>query len=76
MDLLAGQEITFQSASGHALPARLRRVRLTHLSLGTFDVEVGFSTTPVRNLLGRDFFSLIQVGFRESRFTLYITPQP
>lgn len=76
-DLLAGQEIVFQSTTGAALAARLHRVRLSHPSLGSFDVEVGFSTGPIgRNLLGRDFFSIVQIGFRESRLTLFVTGEP
>lgn len=77
IDLLAGEEIPFQSATGHALLARLHLVRVSHPSLGSFDVELGFSTGPLgRNLLGRDFFSFTQIGFRERRLTLYITALP
>jgi hypothetical protein len=50
-DLFAGQEVTFQSTVGAALAARLHPVRLSHPSLGTFDVQVGFSTGPIGRLL-------------------------
>jgi len=76
-DLFAGHQIAFQSTAGLALEARLHPVRLSHPALGFFDLEVGFSTAPIRrNLLGRDFFSRVQIGFRESRLALYISPQP
>jgi hypothetical protein len=77
IDLLDGHGITFQSVSGHRLAARLHPVRISHPSLGSFDFEVGFSTGAIaRNLLGRDFFSRVQIGFRESRLTLYVTALP
>lgn len=77
IELLSGREITFQSTAGSSLTARLHSVRLSHPSLGSFGVDVGFSMGPIgRNLLGRDFFALMQIGFRESRLTLYMTAQP
>jgi hypothetical protein len=48
-----------------------------HPDLGSFTLEVGFSSTDIhRNLLGRDFFNLAQIGFRERFLTLYVTPAP
>jgi hypothetical protein len=38
---------------------------------------VGFSSGEIhRNLLGRDFFNLAQIGFRERHLTFFITPSP
>lgn len=77
IDLLAGQCISLQSPTGYALPARLHPVRIVHTLLGSFTIEVAFSTGPIgRNLLGRDFFSRVQIGFRESRLDLYVTALP
>lgn len=77
IDLLTGQEISFQPATGPGLEGRLHAVRLSHSSLGVFDIQVAFSMGPfARNLLGRDFFSLLQIGFRESNATLYVTVAP
>lgn len=77
LDLLSGEEFTFQSTAGASLTARLHPVRLSHASLGSFDLEVGFSTGHIaRNLLGRDFFSLLQIGSREHHSTLYVTTEP
>lgn len=76
-DLFGGPEIPFQSTVGAALTARLHPVRLSHPALGLLDLEMAFSTAHInRNLLGRDFFSRAQIGFRESRLALYITAQP
>ena len=55
-----------------------RKDTISHHLIGSLYVDVGFSTGGhlARNLLGRDFFSRVQVGFRESRLTLYIAAQP
>jgi len=52
-------------------------VRLSHPDLSDFDLEVGFSTVPLRrNLLGRDFFSMVQIGFRERHQVFYVKAEP
>ena len=39
-----------------------------HDSLGVNELMIAFSETRLtRNLLGRDFFNLFQIGFRERR---------
>ena len=63
--------------AGGVLPATLHAVQLSHADLGTFELEVAFSTTEIRrNLLGRDFFDLVQIGFREHHLAFFITPTP
>ena len=53
------------------MEACLHAVRLSHPELGCFDLEIGFSPFPLRrNLLGRDFFNLVQIGFRERQQAL------
>ncbi len=77
IDVLSGPDLTFQNTTGSRLVATLHPVRLTHPDLGSFTLEVGFSTTDIyRNLLGRDFFNLVQIGFRERFLTLFVTPSP
>lgn len=77
IDLLQGRQYGFQSTSGTGISARLHRVILSHALLGDFQLEVGFSLSQIRrNLLGRDFFDLIQVGFREHQLTFYVSPRP
>ena len=77
LDLMAGRRLSFASATGMSIEAMLHAVRLSHPELGHFDLEVGFSTAPLRrNLLGRDFFDLAQIGFRERHLVFYVTPEP
>ncbi len=73
LDLFDGRRLPFASS----IEALLHAVRLSHPELGDFDLELGFSTVPLRrNLLGRDFFNLVQIGFRERRLVFYVTPEP
>jgi len=77
MDLFAGRAQTYVGTSGNRIDARLHGVRISHPDLGEFDLVVGFSTGPIgRNLLGRDFLNLIQIGFRERHSLFFITPEP
>jgi len=77
IDILTGPRVVFQATTGGILTARFHPVRLAHPDLGSFDLEVGFSTTNIRrNLLGRDFFDLAQIGFRERHLTFYVTSAP
>ena len=77
LELLAGRPTRFSWTAGAPVEARLHRVRLSHPLLGDFPLEVGFSLDPIRrNLLGRDFFAYIQIGFREQRLSFYIEPVP
>ena len=77
LDLLAGPSIRYVNAMGHGLTATRHPILLRHVELGDFELEVGFSSAPIhRNLLGRDFFNLVQIGFRERRLELLIEPTP
>lgn len=77
LDLLAGTRTPYQPTSGPGIDGYLHPVRLLHDDLGEFDMQIGFSHGPIkRNLLGRDFFEHIQIGFRESRTSFFVTPQP
>jgi len=78
INLLDGTLRRYGSAIvGVGIDARIHRVRLEHTELGTFELDVGFSMGPIsRNLLGRDFFRLIQLGFREYHQTLFVEPTP
>lgn len=77
IDVLGGPELSFSTMAGGVLAARLHPIRLTHADLGTFELEVAFSTAEVRrNVLGRDFFDLVQIGFREHHLRFFVTPSP
>jgi len=76
LDLFHGRRLRFASATGMSIEALLHPVRLSHPEIGDFDLEIGFSTVPLhRNLLGRDFFNLVQIGFRERHLLFYVTPE-
>ena len=77
LDVLGGRRITFETMGGGLLPAALHEVQLTHPQLGNFELEIAFSSGEIRrNLLGRDFFDLVQIGFREHFLTFFVTPVP
>jgi hypothetical protein len=75
--LLEGTPKIYSPAAGPGVNARMHRIRLSNASLGAFEMEIGFSVDDIRrNLLGRDFFNLIQLGFREHQQTFHILPAP
>ncbi len=77
LDLLRGRQLTFETMAGSVFPTTLHTVEISHRELGKFELEVAFSTAEIRrNLLGRDFFDLVQIGFREHHLTLFVTPSP
>jgi hypothetical protein len=77
IDLLSGEQKRYESTIGSSIPATLHAVRLEHLDVGAFELTVGFSSSRIkRNLLGRDFFNLAQIGFREHHLAFFITPRP
>jgi hypothetical protein len=77
LDLMAGPEVNLRAATGVALSARIHRVNLSHPQLGRFTLDAAISTVPIRhNLLGRDFFQHLQIGFREFHHTFLIANAP
>ena len=76
LDILAGTQIGYETTMGTVLTATMHHVRLSHAELGEFELEVGFTSVDIkRNLLGRDFFNLVQVGFRERYQVFYASPE-
>lgn len=77
IDVLSGPQLVYQTTMGARLVATLHPVQLMHPELGLFRLEVGFSTSDIqRNLLGRDFFDLVQIGFRERHRMIFLSPTP
>jgi hypothetical protein len=77
IDLMDGTRVPFASAAGFSIEGIIHPVRLSHPELGEFDLDIGFSTVPLRrNLLGRDFFNLVQIGFRERHQVFYVKTEP
>jgi len=76
LELDRGEVQVYSSSTGAELRARLHRVRLGNKELGEHEMTIGFSERRiVRNLLGRDFFSLFQIGFREKHTTLLLAAE-
>jgi hypothetical protein len=72
-DLLSGTERKYGPIVGPTIVGRVHRIRLAHPAVGTFDLDVGFSTQEIRReILGRDFFNLVQIGFRERYLSYYL----
>lgn len=77
LDMGNGPERRYQTTAGTSITARVQRVVLVHDALGRFELEIGFSLSPIsRNLLGRDFFDKVQIGFREHHLTFLVRPKP
>jgi hypothetical protein len=66
IDLMSGPELDLSPAWGFRFAARIHKLDLIHPDLGRFALDAAISTVPIRrNLLGRDFFRHLQIGFRE-----------
>lgn len=75
--LAGGAPFKFKLMNGSFLDAKILSVILAHPDLGNFPIDLRFSVNPVqRNVLGRDFFDLVQIGFREHAFETYLTSTP
>lgn len=62
---------------GDGVDAYLHNVRLSLPDVIEFELEIGFTIGTIRrNLLGRNFFDLAQIGFRERRREYYLTFTP
>jgi len=74
--LLSGNERKYGPVVGPTIIGRVHRIRLSHPTVGNFDLDVGFSTQEIhREILGRDFFNLVQIGFRERYLSYYLTTE-
>jgi len=76
-ELLTANWKSFSPTAGDGIVGYLHRVRLDVPDIGNFELEVGFSDRQIRrNLLGRDFFNLIQIGFRETQLQYFLNTTP
>lgn len=74
--LINDRRRTFYSTAGSSVRAYLHPVRMPVPDLGVFELDAAFSDTPLsRNVLGRDFFNLVQIGFRDRYREFYINSQ-
>ena len=78
LDLLEGEPWEFRTNTGQPVHARIHRVEMVLVDgMAPFSLDLAFSTDRLqRNLLGRDFFHLVQIGFRERYAQLLVEPVP
>lgn len=77
LNLNDGKERTYYPIRGAGISARVHPVKISHEYLGNFNPDIGFSTEGIpRNLLGRDFFDRVQIGFREHHLIFYAKSSP
>ena len=74
LSLLAGKVRTYRTANRTDLSARVHPVSVWIPELGEFKMNMGFSLDDItRNILGRDFFSLLSIGFDEHHQTFHVS---
>jgi len=72
-----GRPWRLETASGGVIHARRLWIALTIPDHGFHRIEPAFTWGEMaRNLLGRDVFDLLQVGFRERHGTFFLGPNP
>jgi hypothetical protein len=77
IDLINDKPKPYGSTIGNSITGYLHDVRLTVPDVGDFSLAIGFSEVQItRNLLGRDFFNLVQIGFREHQLQYYLNTNP
>ena len=77
IELINAKPKPYGTTTGDSITGYLHEVCLTVPDVGEFNLEIGFSGVQIRrNLLGRDFFNLVQIGFRERRLQYYLSTTP
>lgn len=77
IDLANDKRKLYGSTTGVFITGYHHDVRITVPDVGEFNLEIGFSESQIiRNLLGRDFFNLVQIGFRERRLQYFLNIFP
>ena len=83
LNLLDGAPWSFETNTGETIQARVHPVQLVLPAAEDqpapmpMKLNVAFALGNVRrNLLGRDFFDLVQIGFRERRLEFVLLPVP
>lgn len=83
LNLLDGDRWSFETNTGETIDARVHPVQLVlpatedEPAPTPMNLNLAFALGDVRrNLLGRDFFDLAQIGFREHRLEFVLLPVP
>jgi hypothetical protein len=75
LDLPNGTPFRFVTTNSSYIDARILPVVISEPDLGRFPIDLRFSISQIqRNILGRDFFNLTQIGFREHHLEVFLTP--
>jgi hypothetical protein len=76
IDIFSGRKQDFSFTQGGSMSAHQHEVVLSHPALGRLSFPVCFSLGPIhRNLFGRDFLELLQVGFRQYDQMFFLSPR-
>jgi hypothetical protein len=83
LELLAGEPLEFSTNTGQVVTARIHTVQIAlpesedQPGPQPFNLSLAFSLSDLgRNLFGRDFFDLVQIGFREHESEFFLSPDP
>jgi hypothetical protein len=77
IEVVNGSAVPYSTTDGRSITGYLHDVRLRIPDVCDFNLAIGFTETDiVRNLLGRDFFNLVQIGFRERQLQYYLNTTP
>jgi hypothetical protein len=77
IDVVNQRAVPYSPTFGGSITGYLHDVRLSIPDICDFNLAIGFSEMEIRrNLLGRDFFNLVQIGFREHQLQYYLTTYP
>ena len=75
INIFDGRKVLCSPTRGGSFGAREHEVILSHPSIGRLRLTVYFSEEPIRRmLLGRDFFELMQIGFRQYEQMFFLSP--
>jgi hypothetical protein len=77
IDVVNQRAVPYSPTFGGSITGYLHDVRLSIPDVWDFNLAIGFSETEIRrNLLGRDFFNLVQIGFREHQLQYFLNTFP
>ena len=76
IDILRGKKVLMSATHGSSIGTREHHVTLSHPACGTLSLTICFSEEQIhRNLLGRDFLGLLQIGLRHYDQMFFVSPR-
>ena len=74
LDLIAGRPRPYKTVNSTVIHGYVHPVTIAIPELGEFQFELGFSIEQITvNILGRDFFDLIRIGFDEHEQIFHVS---